>query len=134
MIVLSLVQNVSMLVAMSVLLLFVTRRLGHETLPTRVLSGLLFGAAVMVGMATPLRIVPGVIFDARSVLLAVAGFSGGPLVGLIAGIIAAAYRLVIGGSGMWVGAAVVVEATTLGVLMYYARRRNAVFARIPALL
>lgn len=134
MIVLTLVQNVSMLVAISVLLVLITRRLGHNTFPTRVLSGLLFGAAVMAGMATPLRIVPGIIFDARSVLLAVAGFSGGPFVGLIAGAVAVAYRIALGGSGTWVGVAVVVEATGLGVLMYYARRRNAAFARIPALL
>ncbi|MDP2232748.1 MAG: LytS/YhcK type 5TM receptor domain-containing protein, partial [Actinomycetota bacterium] len=133
-IVLSLVQNVSMLVAMSVLLVLITRRLGPDTFPTRVLSGLLFGAAVMVGMATPLRIVSGVIFDARSVLLAVAGFSGGPLVGIIAGVIAVAYRLALGGAGMWVGVAVAIEATALGVLVYYMRRRNAWFARIPALL
>lgn len=129
-----LVQNVSMLVAMSVLLVLITRRLGPDTFPTRVLSGLLFGAAVMVGMATPLRIVPGVIFDARSVLLAVAGFAGGPFVGFIAGAVAVGYRIALGGSGMWVGVAVVVEATGLGVLMYYARRRNAAFARIPVLL
>lgn len=134
MIVLTLIQNVALLVALSVILIRITRRLGRRSMPTMVLSGLLFGMVAVVGMMTPLRIVPGVIFDARSVVLAVAGFTGGPVVAGIAALIAAAYRLALGGGGAWVGVTVVLEASLLGVAMYYLRRRFDWVSRFGVLL
>lgn len=133
MIVLTLVQNVALLVSLSVVLLFITRRLGH-TLLSNTVSGVLFGLVAVAGMMTPLRLSPGVIFDGRSVIIAVAGFSGGPVTALISGIIAAAYRLSLGGGGAWVGVAVILEAGLLGVAMYYLHHRYPLAARIPALV
>ncbi len=57
------------------------------------------GAGAVVMMALPFEIRPGVYFDLRSVPIALAGFLCGPLVGIAAGVMAALYRLWLGGVG-----------------------------------
>ena len=54
------------------------------------LSVILFGGICVVGM-TPLQFAPGLIFDARFVVLTKVGLFGGPLVGIITGLIAGGY-------------------------------------------
>ena len=65
----------------------------------QVFSGLIFGGICVVGMLTPVVLMPGVIFDARSVVLSMAGLFGGPLVAGIAALMAATGRLWLGGAG-----------------------------------
>lgn len=125
MIFLDLIHNIALIVAASVVLSLVSRHWGVRTPAGRVVSGLLFGAVVLVGMATPVTVGPGVIFDGRSIVLTAAGVLGGPVVAGIAAVIAAAYRISLGGTGAVVGVAVIVESATLGVGFYYLRRRRA---------
>ncbi len=70
----------------------------------QVVSGVIFGSICLVGMFAPVTIMPGVIFDARSVVLSMAGLFGGPWVAGIATAMAITGRLWLGGAG---GAAVV---------------------------
>jgi hypothetical protein len=65
--------------------------------------GLLFGGIAMLGMVNPVVFSPGVIFDGRTIVLAVAGVVGGPLTAAIGAGMAAVYRYQIGGSGVVVG-------------------------------
>ena len=51
-------------------------------------SGLIFGSVCIVGMMIPINLAPGVIVDGRSVVLSMAGLFGGPLTGVIAGVVA----------------------------------------------
>lgn len=44
----------------------------------KIVTGLLFGAATVAGMLTPVVVASGVIYDGRSVILAVAGYLGVP--------------------------------------------------------
>ena len=69
----------------------------------KLFAGLWFGVACVIGMSRPLELAPGLIFDARSVVLSMAALFGGPLVGGLAALVAAAYRLWIGGVGVFVG-------------------------------
>lgn len=69
----------------------------------RLLAGGLFGAICVVGMLAPFTLPEGLIFDARSVVLSMAGLFGGPLVAGIAGLMAGAYRLWLGGVGVMPG-------------------------------
>lgn len=80
----------------------------------QLLSGLLFGAAATVGMLLAIRLAPGIFFDARTVVLAVASMLGGPVVGLAAGAITSAARLWIGGAGAVVGLGTIWIATLAG--------------------
>jgi PAS domain S-box-containing protein len=62
-------------------------------------AGLLFGAAAVLAMQEPVRLVPGVMFDARNVVLGVSGLFGGPIAAAIAAALAGAYRAWLGGNG-----------------------------------
>ncbi len=134
MIYLSLVQNIALLVALSLvhgLLLRGFRRVGFRF---ALLSGLLFGAVAVLGMMTPVRWAPGIIFDGRSIILGIAGLFGGPLAAGVAALVAGAYRALLGGAGIWMGLAVILEAAALGTLGFYLRQRWARMTDLGPLL
>lgn len=76
--------------------------------------GLLFGLAAIVSMRMPVQAADGVFFDARQIILALAGyFLPTPAVWLST-LLAAAYRGWLGGMGAGAGMAVIVASATLG--------------------
>jgi hypothetical protein len=117
-----LLNNIALLVTLSVIHLLILRRWGRHTPGHRVLSGLLYGVVAIAGMATPVTIAPGLIFDGRTIVMGIAGLFGGPVVAGIAALIAGAFRLSIGGPGVVMGVLTILEAAAIGVLVYYLRR------------
>lgn len=89
----------------------------------KVFSGLIFGGICIVGMLSPLTISPGVIIDARSVVLCMAGLFGGTTVALIAGVLSAGWRLWLGGAGALVGVLSITTCVAAGLAYRHARRR-----------
>lgn len=73
-------------------------------------------------MMTPLDIGNGIFYDTRSVLLGISGLFFGPVPTLVAMLMTAAYRLHLGGAGMWTGTAVVFASGGIGLLWRYYRR------------
>jgi diguanylate cyclase (GGDEF)-like protein/PAS domain S-box-containing protein len=114
--VIELIKGVALLLALSLLQGINARFWRDGSLAGKISSGLLFGGICVVGMMTPMVLAPGLIFDARSVVLSMAGLFGGPLVGAVAGMLAGAYRVWIGGVGVGVGVTVVVCSVLLGLL------------------
>jgi PAS domain S-box-containing protein len=107
-VVLELLKGVSLLLALCMLQSLNVRLWRDEQrYVAQIVSGLLFGAVCVFGMMLPVTLVPGVIFDARSVVLSMAGLFGGPLVGVIAALLAGGYRLWLGGSGVEIGLLVI---------------------------
>lgn len=90
--------------------------------------GLAMGLGAVASMALAVRTEAGQLFDLRSSLLALAGFFGGPVAGLVAGGIALAYRLAIGGPTAWVGGLGIVIASLVGWSVSRATR-----GRVPAI-
>jgi len=121
---LDLIYSTALLLALSALYEFNLRIWGDRAGPARIGSGLIFGAICIFGMLHPANLAPGVIFDARSAILGVAGIFGGPVVALIAGVIAAAYRLWLGGAGAVVGVTVITTSVLFGLAMRHALRRG----------
>lgn len=121
---LDLIYSTALLLALSALYEFNLRVWGDRLGAARICSGLVFGAICIFGMLHPANLAPGVIFDARSAILGVAGIFGGPLVAIIAGLIAAAYRLWLGGAGAMVGVAVITTSVLFGLAMRHALRRG----------
>lgn len=117
------IKGAALLLSLTLLQSFLLRVWQKDTPSWQVASGLLFGATILVGMAMPLVLQPGVIFDPRSVVLSVAGFWGGPVVGILAGAMALAYRLWIGGAGAPAGVAVIIWSVAAG-LIYRSLHRN----------
>lgn len=96
---LELIKAAALLLAPSLLHGLIARQLRSEKTLQEMLSGCLFGGICVVGMMLPIEVVPGVIFDPRSVILSTAGLFGGTLVTLIAAAVAGGYRLWLGGGG-----------------------------------
>lgn len=134
MIILDLVQNIALLVALAAAYRVFQARVGLVSLRYQVMVGLLFGGAAVLGMMTPVHLLPGIIYDGRSIILCVAGLFGGPLVALLAALISAAYRLYLGGAGAAVGVSVVFTTAALGVAYHYLRRRAILSTNLPTLI
>lgn len=122
--ILDLVQNIALLVALSVGYEIIRQRMSGKTVAHPLVVGILFGLVGIVGMMTPLRFAPGVIYDGRSIVLFSAGFIGGPMPAICAGILTAAYRLIIGGSGALAGVLVIVESVLAGSAYYILRMKD----------
>lgn len=121
---LELIKGVALLLALCFLHGVNIRVWRNRPLIGQLVSGALFGAICVVGMLVPVVLVPGVIFDARSVVLSMAGLFGGPLVAGVAGAMTIAWRISMGGAGTSVVVLVVVICVASGLLYRYARQRG----------
>ncbi len=74
------------------------------------------GGGVILLMLAPFEIRPGITIDLRYALIGLAGFLGSPLIGIVAGIVAATFRIVhTGGVGATAGALSIAISTATGV-------------------
>jgi len=121
--ILPLIQNMALLVALTALYRSLLARYRHNSWPYQAGLGLISGVVGVIGMMTPLNLLPGIFFDGRIIVLSVAGMFGGPLTALIAALMCGGYRLWVGGGGALVGISTVVEAAAIGTAFYYLRRR-----------
>ena len=119
-----LLNNITLLITFNLIYMLIIRRWKADSLQAQALSGLLFGVVAALGMMMPLKLMPGIIFDGRSIILSIAGLFGGPLAAGIAGGICGAYRLYLGGAGAWVGVSVIAESAIVGSAYHYWSRRN----------
>ena len=119
-----LVKGVALLLALCFLHGFNVRLWRGHPLAGQVVSGVIFGGICVVGMLTPLVLQPGVIFDARSVVLSMAGLFGGPVVAAIAAAMAGAARLWLGGAGAQTSLLVILLCTALGLVYRLGRARG----------
>ena len=83
---------------------------------TQILTGVIIGAIGILLMFTPWLLVPGIVFDTRSVMLSIAGLFFGSVPTVVAIIITATVRFIIDGEGQWMGIAVIVLSGTIGLL------------------
>ncbi len=120
---LQLLLNVTLLVALSYVQSLLLRHWRRTGWRFQIVSGAVAGGVAIAGTLAPVTLAPGVFFDGRSVVLAVAGLFGGPLVAAVAAGTTALYRLILGGSGALVGVGVILASAALGVAYHYLRRR-----------
>ena len=111
---LAFVQNVALLLSLSLLQGFVARHWRAGEWIGRLVTGLLFGGIAMIAMALPLRFADGVIFDARTVALSIVALYYGWFPGLLAGVLAAGYRFLLGGVVVWIGIGTIATAVLIG--------------------
>lgn len=111
---LDLIKATALLLALSLLQGFNARLWEGRPRAQAFSAGTIFGLMCIAGMMMPITLAPGLIFDGRSAVLSMAALFGGPVTGLIAGAIAAAYRLFLGGAGAHVGVAVIAASVAIG--------------------
>ena len=126
---LSLVQNIALLVSLTVIEGLLARRLQKTWTIHQLLSGILYGSVSVIGMMTPVNFAPGVIFDGRSIVICVAGLFGGPVTGIVAALIAGIYRMGLGGGGALMGVSVITASACVGIFWHYLRQRYPQFMR-----
>jgi len=131
MVILDLIQNVALLLALTVGYDLASERWSPASRVGGVVQGFLFGGIATIGMMTPVVFAPGVVYDGRSVVLAAAGFIGGPLVAATASIVAGTYRWALGGVGALPGILTIVTSAALGSLWYHLRGTGDRWRRIP---
>lgn len=121
-IILGLLQNTAILLAFSMLYdnLWIKRgRRGNAFL--KILTGLLIGGIGIILMLTPWTLVPGLVFDTRSVMLSISGLFFGFIPTITAIIVDVIYRLYIGGQGVWMGTATIISSGVIGIIWHYLR-------------
>ncbi len=111
-----LVQNLSVILALGLLYSFILRVPNISGRMKQVAAGLLFGIIASVGILYSLQVSQGVIFDARTVILPMAGFFGGPIAAVLAGVLSIVARIVVGGEGLLTGLVTILLATGTGIL------------------
>lgn len=123
---LALIEGAALLLALCFVQSIIARLPSRHEHVQRILSGVLFGAICIVGMVKPLQLAPGVIFDARSVILSMAALFGGWVPAVISTAMAAAARIALGGNGLVVGTLVILASSGLGLLYRRASQRGLV--------
>jgi len=112
-----LAQNVALLLALVVVFDTIGLRFRKGTiLLHRLALGLVIGTIGLGVMVTPMPVVPGVVFDTRSVLLGISGLFFGSVPTIVAMTMTAAYRIVQGGSGAMTGTLVIIATGSMGIL------------------
>lgn|GEM_PF-2704190 len=114
MISLALIQNLALLVALSVFSTLLEKRRPSVSRWGALMQGVLFGGAATIGMLQSVTLQPGLFFDGRSVMISLAALFFGPWTTLVAALLTIAMRVYIGGAGMYVGVAVVLSSAALG--------------------
>ena len=89
-------------------------------------SGVMISAICLVVMSMPYTLEPGVIYDARSILISVTGLIFGLVPTLMTVVVAAIYRLTIGGIGTLPGLSVIISSALIGLAW-----RRWIFAKLP---
>ncbi|NLL12517.1 MAG: response regulator [Fibrobacter sp.] len=93
----------------------------HRPLYRHIIMGLVFAAAAIACMQLKIPIYEGVVFDQRNAVIILSGVFGGPVVSLICVILAAIYRIYLGGTGTLGGILTMILAVVAGIVFYYKR-------------
>ncbi len=127
---LPLLQNAAFLLGMAVVYdVATTRWTLRQGRIGSLLVGFILGMIGVVIMLTPWVLTPGVIFDTRSVLLAVTGLVFGPVPTLVGMAMTAALRISQGGAAAGVGVAVIIASGLIG--LGWRRLRHGRLETIP---
>jgi len=123
MIIIDLIFNLSILVSVSVISGFIISRWKRNSRIGILIQGILFGSVALIGMLHPFVFAPGIIFDGRSVVLSLCALFFGPVAGLLATLIALAYRVYLGGAGIMTGVSVIISSYLIGSVFYFKKQK-----------
>ncbi|SHJ86188.1 PAS domain S-box-containing protein [Tangfeifania diversioriginum] len=128
----NLIQNSALLISLSVLYGLIKWYKPQNEILYQVSQGIWFGAVAIAAMMMPYAYSPGVIYDGRSVVLTLAGLFGGGYTALISVLMAGAYRIYLGGSGIWAGLATILFSSLTGLFfrwLFKSKLENIQFIR-----
>jgi PAS domain S-box-containing protein len=116
-IILGLIQNIAILLAFSMIYDYSwVQAEGSKSFSRKIITGIIIGSIGIILMLTPWKLIPGLVFDTRSVLLSLTGLFFGFIPTVIAVIMTGLFRAYIGGIGIWMGLGVIVTSASIGLL------------------
>lgn len=116
-ILLDLFQNIAILLTFSMLYnYFWAPSKNTQNIFYKLGAGIITGGIGIILILTPWTYKTGIIFDTRSIVLAIAGLFFGFVPSLVAMIIVSIYRITLAGQGMVMGVAVIILSGTTGIL------------------
>jgi len=115
-IVIGLVNNAALLLLLSIIYNAFFVQFEKNAILKNVLIGIVIGIIGVSLMLTPVKLIPGVFFDTRSILVSVAAMFFGIIPTVIAGIIICIARIIIGGDGALMGVLVTISTAGIGLL------------------
>lgn len=119
--------NVAVILSTMSLYIIVQHLMRHHSRWMAVMHGCIFGTIAIIVMIYPVNYAPGIFYDGRHVVLAMAAIFGGGIAGIIAASVALIYRAIIGGGGVWAGITTIILSTGAGYIyriMYKERLAN----------
>ncbi|MHB8106310.1 MAG: PAS domain-containing protein [Candidatus Cryosericum sp.] len=120
----ALFSDVSLLVAMVFIYdLINAHLLKLDTMLHRVMVGMGLSVITLAVMMSPWVLEPGIVFDTRSVLIAICGLFFGPVPTVIVMIVASAYRVSQGGAATVMGICVIASSGLIGLAWRHLLRR-----------
>lgn len=119
---LNLMQNLFLL--LSTIFIYTTLRYSEtKSIWIKLITGIALGLFTYLLMRNPWVPSEGLIFDARSVLMAISGAFFGLIPTLVAAIIPIAYRISLGGAGVYSGVLTIIVSGSIGLSWKYLRKR-----------
>jgi signal transduction histidine kinase/CheY-like chemotaxis protein len=116
-IIVGLLQNTAILLALSYIYDYWWNRNDEpKNILNKIFTGFVIGTIGIILMLTPWILIPGLVFDTRSVVLSVSGLFFGKLPTTIAIIITSIFRFSLGGDGLWMGTSVIIISGSVGLL------------------
>ncbi len=96
----------------------------HTNIFAKIVAGFLIGGICILLMNIPAVVYDGVFFDMRSVFISTIGLFIGGIPTILGMLIAAVYRLSLGGDGVYMGIASVLSSGTIGLLCRYFSKKD----------
>ena len=110
-----LLQNIAILLAFSMIYEnFWIKNEESKSLAAKILTGLIIGVIGIIVMFGRWTLMPGIVFDTRSVLLSITGLFFGGIPTIIAMAMTAGLRIFMGGNGIFMGVSVIVSSGLIG--------------------
>lgn len=114
-IIIGLIQNTAILLTFSMIYDYSwIKNEESMTITKKILTGFIIGFMGIVLMMTPWKMLPGIVFDTRSVLLSFTGLFFGLVPAMVAVIMTGLFRILIGGDGVWMGIFVIITSGAIG--------------------
>jgi len=111
----SLIYNISLLLALSLIYAMLPPRLLNFKGKTNVLLGFVIGGVGIAIMINPFELIPGIVFDVRTILIGLTGIFFGFVPTIIATTITALFRLYQGGMGAIIGVCILIFTASVGI-------------------
>jgi|GEM_PF-4539376 len=119
-----LVANAAMLLGLSVIHDMIAMKKSKRPTLQKFYMGVLLGLIALAIMANPWRYGHSIIFDTRTILLCISGLFFGFVPTTIAVVMAAIYRISMGGGGVYMGVGTIVSSAAIGLAFRYMHEKR----------